>query len=925
MFVERKVPGGNENNWPGNGSRCEVVSPSELSEKEQVLEALRSLFETQAAMDVLKGYGVVPVFNDEFSVFCFGTEAGDRIIAVSLRNVRRAIWRGRIFTGEELADRARCVGIFVPDMDKIAKKIEGDLSPEERREKAKAEAYRQGREVLRELRERYNLPSQSRVGLAVATLGQARIWEKFGFAEELAPGIEGAPSFAEILNALVYNSKGGLRDIEVSVMPRPAGVPEIDLVFYQRDKNGLARPCGVTLWGWGKNLKEPAVYGNVVGLVGVPEEMPLGERKVLARKLASLYNRWLNIREGIILVVDQNLVNWWKENGPLVKREDWEAAKNQPLKRRVDYGISKGGEPKEARLVLFGDPSIVGGPQMLVDLGLGDGIFKALIVDFGFPPVDRALREIGGRPSLEAGLTPWLEAGFLPPVRRLYRLDMLMKSLTEEMIGRALEGRVGFVMGELYHRLGREGLQGLMEINFSRLDFKRTEWQTFWDNLEKHEKDFYGSKRFFDEALLTHSHTDHTGGVWAIRPEVPAGISPETFALLMARFHYVGEIEGETLIQRGRRETAPYPLLERPIHLYNLPSRWEEVGDQFSVFALPVNHSVPGILAFVIAVGREDNFRLRIAYLTDFREGPQTQAAVETIREIGPEVLIIEGTNIGEDKPSEGVTEEKVKETIRRIIGENSGRYVIIQMPVNNLERLANIIGVAKESGRRVAIPLALAQILHEFGILNDRLPRGKELEVPQIGEELVVYYQPKAKYEGWETHLMELYGAVSVGEVLGKPGDFAVIFPSSMLLGAVFSGNVKEGVGGVFIYSNYWPYDGRQKGGVKSNFRFAQSQGWQVVSDVAEGLRIIRPRGSGVWGVHASGHAPEEHLLEVIRKIAEGGLRMVVPIHTEHRRIFAEGIRKALGEVLVYPQVPGVRVVGRLGKRRAEIPLPLR
>jgi len=48
-----------------------------------------------------------------------------------------------------------------------------------------------------------------------------------------------------------------------------------------------------------------------------------------------------------------------------------------------------------------------------------------------------------------------------------------------------------------------------------------------------------------------------------------------------------------------------------------------------------------------------------------------------------------------------------------------------------------------------------------------------------------------------------------------------------------------------------------------------------------------------------------------------------VVPIHTEHPGVFAEKIRGALGGVLVYPEVPGVRVVGRFSKTRTEIPLP--
>ena len=159
-----------------------------------------------------------------------------------------------------------------------------------------------------------------------------------------------------------------------------------------------------------------------------------------------------------------------------------------------------------------------------------------------------------------------------------------------------------------------------------------------------------------------------------------------------------------------------------------------------------------------------------------------------------------------------------------------------------------------------------------------------------------MVYYQPKLSYDGWESQLRELYGVVSVGEALGKPREFVVIFPPSMLLAAVFSGSVRKNIGGAFIYSNYWPYESSQKGMVGSNFRFAQKQGWGVISDVAEGLRISR-RPSEVWGVHASGHATEEYLLEVIREIARGGnLRMVVPIHTEYPGVFAEEIKGPWG-----------------------------
>ena len=916
-----------------------------IGEREMMSEKLSKLLTDN--QNTLSQYNLEPRYDEELSMFYFTNPDIDssptHLRLVDLRNVRQPVFdnQGR-FIKETVIDSLKCAGIFIPDTDKIAQEIQEELGQvlpnDELRKKVKELVYKQANALKRKLTQLLQkshpnmLIDPNSINIAVGIAGQLGLWEKLGFFEEIKPYIEGAPSLLEIINALFYNPKGSLSDFGVHFRTAGIAVAGIDILFYARDKNGLAHPAGVTISGFTKNLKTTIPYENVVGLVAVPDKMPLSYRKELSRQLARLLGHWLKDPSVNVLTVDNNLIKVWMETGAIPTDEK----PTQPIRRRIDYGFRPIETPTEANIVMFEPKSIVGGPQLIIDVKIPSNetdISSALIVDWGLPYVDEALMTLANKPSFIHGLNPFLRTGMLPEVRRLYRTDLLIQSITPQMINAVLNSQYSFIVGEVSHRLGQEALIELIRERFPNL-LSSQQQEELREKLSIIEKKYYSDKRIFEEILISHGHTDHFGGLFSIRYDIAAGMSPETWAFLQTRFHQPGSWMDEHIIRRVRENGPqnPYPTEHRPIHFYS-GNGWEKISSNFSVLALPLNHSILGALGFCIAITDSDNQPLKqIAYLTDFRDGPLTQKTIQILKEIGPEVLIIEGTNIQEKKISASITETTVQQNIakyRQRADELSPGLLIIQLPPNHLERLNNIIEVAGQ--RKVAVPLSIAQILHEFSILNENLPPEKQIPIPKIGTDIIVYYQPKMNYDPWEKQLIDQYQASDVFSLTSQPNDFIIIASPYTLLENLFSGQLikSEEMQGFVINSSYWPYDPSSKATVISNYRFSQFYNLQYLSDIdlSRG-QIHHPTPNNIIGLHASGHADDEFLLGIINQMAKTKkLQIVLPMHTEFRGKYAQRIIAQLTKqgVSIYPQINGIQIISRIRKRRAFIPIPLK
>ena len=877
---------------------------------QEKLKTLRELVNNDQR--ILAAFNLFPQFDQDFSLLYFvnpdiGGSLDSGLRVVSLRNVIDP-------NLNIIIPSCNCAGIFIPKTN----------DPEESSNEAK-----RIKQALICKRGRFypNIPEES-FWIAIATDEQMEYWEKLGFLDEIKPNLENAPSLSSIINAL-YLPKTGFGPDSLRVRFRTKGitVPQIDISFYTKDENNLAQPCGLTLWGWDKSLENLIPYENVAALVSIPNEFPLSQRKEIQRETRRLLGYWVKNPAVNVLTVDQRLVDYWQENGALVREEATRLLNLIPLRKRIDYGATSKAS-KSAKLILFEPKTMVGGPQLLLDVSLvnsfnSDSISSTLILDWGLPYLDEALMSLGNRPSYINGLNPFLREGMLPEIRRLYRLDLLTQSLTPQMIYTALTGNYSFILGEIYHRGGWDYVENLINEKFPGY-FTLQQLIDLKTHLEKIEEEYYSDKRIFEEVLISHGHTDHYGGLVFIRDEIPAGMSPETYAFLNARFHQPGTWLDEHIIKKERNGQKPYPLVKRPIHLY-FPNDWERISPHLSLTAFPLNHSIIGTLGFVVGITDEKGSHLtHIAYLTDFREGPLTDAAIEAIKAIGPQVLIIEGTNITEEKTSSGVTEEMVKSNIQSFLrqADQSGGFFIVQIPPNHLERLTNIVEIAGK--RKVAIPLPITQILHEFYILNENLPPEQRINLPQIGTDLVLYYHHKMNYDPWERQLIDQDQAVDIFSLTSDPGRYIIITSPYILMENLFAGQLVKSKNpqGYVINAAYWPYSTQAKATLISNYRFARANNLTFLSDVDLSRNTIQKPGK-IIGFHASGHASDEYLLSTIDRIVQSGnLKIILPIHTEFRGKYAKKIIEELKRKggRIYPYIEGIKVVNKVKKRRAEI-----
>lgn len=856
---------------------------------------------------------------------------------VNLRNVRiGAGLSGPDTFSERVVPEAMCAGVFVPDIPSLTREILDDTpqlsgDPDGLRSEIKRRSYRTAEYIRRSL-----VPLMDGNGsdtpafhIAVALDGQLNLWEGMGLFADIPPYREGAVPLKQIIDALFTDGEGRfggtLADMGIRYRTRGVMVEGLDLMFVRKDDQGIRRPAPVTLWGYGKGGEELMPYENVVGLVAVEEDLPTGERKKAVRIVNNLVRYWLNDPDVQVMNVDSGLVAAWKRMGSaVVSPED----KSQALEamtpaKRFDYGFGPGGGVNGVSLTLFENQQQIGGNKLFLNLTYPDRVRRSVAMDFGWSyPDEPTLSSFPNRASYKLGLNPYLEAGILPRVRRLYATHLLVQSLNYDSLAAASAGQYSFIASELFHRLG--------ETAFRELVRERVPTYTNENGLYRHlaemEERYYADKTVFDAALFSHAHTDHTGAAFAIRDEVPFGLSSATEAFLHATYrkgwHYTAQ---EAIIRKKRedgKEGGSYPTFHRPLIRF-ADGQVVRVSPDASALAKSVDHSIFGAMGFMVTVTDALKSPIaRVAYMGDFRKGAWTDAAFGAFKDA--DILVVEGTNVNADKPSVGVTEERVGANIailKKRADDRQGLFVV-QMDPNNIERLSAVVDASE--GRRVLVPFPVAQVLHEFAILNEGLPLEQQIRVPELGRNIGIIKQEKMVYDPWEEQLERSYGAVRIDEIVADPAAYTVVALPQRLLATLFGSLSGTRMAGVVVRSTYWPYGAADKQIVLSNRRWCREHGIEYAADIdLSGAQVRLPKDP--MGLHASGHATEPELLEYVTGLASwGNLRLVVPLHTETRGLFADKLDRELKSRGLLPDhvADAVRTVRKIGKRGVDIQL---
>lgn len=421
--------------------------------------------------------------------------------------------------------------------------------------------------------------------------------------------------------------------------------------------------------------------------------------------------------------------------------------------------------------------------------------------------------------------------------------------------------------------------------------------------------------------FISHAHLDHCGLVGLTRGELPIYGSALTAAIAKAmqdtgRLEFYGEIaywnprapkaadprclETQGGPYRGRRflsvsggmrtelqklwQMPPNPKALEPRarakRLDPLPLEPASGSiDGLGYRAFPVDHSVPGSVAFAFDTGDGP-----VVYSGDLRlhgkRGEMTRHFAEEAARVRPYLLIVEGTRLGRGG-EENITEQQVFDDALAIVRGSTGRLVIADFGPRNIERLETYLALAKETGRKLLVftkdgylieAIAAADATYQ-SLLNDT--------------SLGIFDELRLDPHGWEQGFRERHRdeLVSAEDVRKNCGGYILAFSYNDMNDLL---DVDPPEGSTFIYSSSEPYGEAQRVDMWRLWNWTQFYGMSVHGFKWEGEdEGGTPKFPG--RLHASGHIASGDLLWLIKEIRP---QYVLPVHTRNRNWFVEQLR---------------------------------
>ena len=217
--------------------------------------------------------------------------------------------------------------------------------------------------------------------------------------------------------------------------------------------------------------------------------------------------------------------------------------------------------------------------------------------------------------------------------------------------------------------------------------------------------------RDHDESLLgiviSHSHVDHYGLAWHIRPDVPVYIGEHAQRILTAARAYV---------PYGRAFNDPHFIENRtPVRI-----------GPFRVTPFLVDHSAFDAYALLVEADGK-----RVFYSGDFRAHGRKGRLFEEMIADPPrdvDVLLMEGTTIGRATASDGfASETDLEADFVTAFRETAGLH-LVWTSSQNIDRLVTIFRAAKRTGRVLLVDLYTAVVLEATG--RESIPQSRWPEV---------------------------------------------------------------------------------------------------------------------------------------------------------------------------------------------------
>lgn len=328
--------------------------------------------------------------------------------------------------------------------------------------------------------------------------------------------------------------------------------------------------------------------------------------------------------------------------------------------------------------------------------------------------------------------------------------------------------------------------------------------------------------------IITHGHEDHIGALCYLLKKVKVPV----YATLLT----AGLIRGKLSEHK----------LDYEVEI-NIVKAGDEValGD-FSVEFIKVNHSIPDAVALAIKSDAGT-----IVQTGDFKidTSPIDGGIIDLSRfaELGNEgVLCLLSDSTNAEQPGYSQSESKVGETFRNLFTQAGDRRIIIATFASNIHRVQQIIDIAAQTGRKVALSGRslenVVSIASELGYVN--IPDGTLIGIDDI-----------KKYSDDRLVIV----------TTGSQGE-----PMSAL-SRMASGNhrkVNIGFNDCVIISAR-PIPGNEK------------TVYRVINDLLRlGARVIYER---MYDVHVSGHACQEELKIMLSLVKP---KYFIPVHGEQKHL---------------------------------------
>ena len=381
-----------------------------------------------------------------------------------------------------------------------------------------------------------------------------------------------------------------------------------------------------------------------------------------------------------------------------------------------------------------------------------------------------------------------------------------------------------------------------------------------------------------DAVLLTHAHVDHCAYIPYLREDIPIYCSEES-KLIMQNFDETGSDQYHTAKQRfqiyennkGQISRASGDKVAVPRRIEVFESEKNFNIDSIEVEPLPVDHSIPGVHAFILhtadgSIGNTADLRFH------GRRKDDTEKFVQRCAESDLDVLLCEGTRV--DAPP-SITEYDVEQKVAEIVNNTKG-LAICGYPIRDLDRLLSFYIAAKNTNRDLVIDMKQAYLLKLFSEsenLKGKYPGPTDQNIKVyiqrgswglIDKDLETFTERQllADYGLWQREFLSYPNAVDYRDIAKNQNQY-IFYCSDYRLQDLI--DIKPGAGSTYIRSLTEPFN------TEMEIKEDQVKNWFVQFGVLK-------RDEDWHQIHVSGHGDGEQIKYVIDNT---NAKSLVPIHT--------------------------------------------